>query len=163
MLLTSTLVCVVIFVLSFHDFCSAASPPMSSQIPTLPRTKLPNEDPFYTPPKGFEAQPLGAILRSRPVPNGITVDNIKTIKLKTSWQILYRTQNSVGEPEATVTTVLIPQKAASKKLLTFIFFSVGFNVAWCSFRDYHWWLNRMRLIMRKLGANFGWAWFNCTY
>lgn len=58
------------------------------------------------------------------MPKGITIDNTKAIKLKESWQILYRTQNSVGEPEATVTTVMIPKNANKQKLFTFSFFSV---------------------------------------
>jgi hypothetical protein len=85
---------------------------------------FPDEDSFYTPTPGFESAKLGAILKHRPVPRPITIDNKNGLKLKDAWQILYRTQNSVGEPEANVVTVLVPFKPNAKKLFSFQFFSV---------------------------------------
>src|ERR1700759_4492336 len=64
-------------------------------------------DEFYKEPPGYERIPLGGILRSRPAPFPIKLVKYLTLKPKAAWQILYRTQNSVGEPEATVVTLLV--------------------------------------------------------
>ena|ERR1700761_5170824 len=88
-------------------------------------TLLPDQDPFYKAPANtLQSTKLGSIIRYRPVPNPITIDNQKAIYPKAAWQLLYRTQNSVGEPEATVVTVLIPEKAKSNNLFSFQYFSV---------------------------------------
>lgn len=90
-----------------------------------PRTLLmPDGDPFYKPPPGWETKVPGSILASRPVPNPLTLNNAKAIKPKGAWQLLYRTQNSVGEPEATVVTVLEPYNAKKHNLFVYHFFSV---------------------------------------
>lgn len=99
------------------------------QAPPLDKTnraifEFPDNDLFYKPTPGFESAKLGAILKYRTVPRPITIDNKSGIKLKDAWQILYRTQNSVGEPEANVVTVLVPFKAKADKLFTLQFFSV---------------------------------------
>jgi hypothetical protein len=88
---------------------------------------LPDDDQFYKPKPGFESAKLGAILKHRAVPNPITLDNKNGLKLKDAWQILYRTQNSAGEPEATVVTVLVPFKAKADKLFSLQFFSVNMD------------------------------------
>jgi hypothetical protein len=99
------------------------------QIPTWNLTNqagplFPDDDLFYKPTPGFESAKPGAILKHRAVPRPITIDNKNGLKLKEAWQILYRTQNSVGEPEANVVTVLVPFKAKADKLFTLQFFSV---------------------------------------
>jgi hypothetical protein len=86
---------------------------------------LPDQDPFYKAPADIlQSTKLGSIIRYRPVPNPITIDNKKAIYPKAAWQILYRTQNGVEEPEATVVTVLVPNKAKSNNLFSFQYFSV---------------------------------------
>lgn len=82
----------------------------------------PSQDPFYTPPSGYEAAALGTILNSRPVPNPLTLDNITPINVKGAWQLLYRTQNSLGNPEATVVTVIEPNNAKTNHLFSFQYF-----------------------------------------
>lgn len=86
---------------------------------------VPNEDPFYTPPAGFEDLPPGSIIRSRPLPGHITLDNATPLHPEAAWQILYRSQDSVGVPEATVVTIIKPYNADPTKLMAFGFFSVS--------------------------------------
>lgn len=87
-------------------------------------TLMPDEDDFYKPPIGFEKYPVGSILRSRPTPNSITLNNVDPIKVKETWQLLYRTQNSVEEPTATVVTVIVPYRAKPDHLFSYSYFSV---------------------------------------
>lgn len=88
------------------------------------RYPSPLSDPFYKPPDGFEKTQLGTILRQRVVTDSIYL--LKSIRLKpeAAWQFLYRTQNSVGEPEATVVTVLKPQDAKPGNLFVQSYFTV---------------------------------------
>lgn len=69
------------------------------------RPSIPAKDPFYEPPAGFEHARPGTILRSRDVElafMGLVPQQF------TATQLLYRTTDSQGEPEATVTTVVAP-------------------------------------------------------
>ncbi|KAF2663164.1 LIP-domain-containing protein [Microthyrium microscopicum] len=83
----------------------------------------PADDPFYKAPPGIASIKPGTILRHRQVPTKITLNNKDGLKLKGAWQILYRTQNSVGEPSATVTTVLVPYQAKDENLFVLNMFS----------------------------------------
>jgi hypothetical protein len=96
----------------------------SPRASSLRSTLLPDEDDFYKPPPGFEKYPLGSIIKSRPTPNSITLNNVDAIKVKEAWQLLYRTQNSVEEPTATVVTVIIPYRAKPDHLFSYSYFSV---------------------------------------
>jgi hypothetical protein len=65
----------------------------------------PQSDPFYRPPQGFGAHKPGSVLRSRPVSTaafGVVPERVR------AWQVLYRTTDTQGRPEATVATVLEP-------------------------------------------------------
>ncbi|KAL9939799.1 hypothetical protein V8E36_001616 [Tilletia maclaganii] len=66
----------------------------------------PDQDPFYTCPKGFSKKPAGAILRQRPISLNFT--NSGPAKVKSAQQILYRTVDVFGKPDCTVSTVLQP-------------------------------------------------------
>ncbi len=66
---------------------------------------LPSDDPFYDPPAGFQHAEPGTVLRSRDVEMGFL--GLVPQKVRAT-QLLYRTTNRKGEPEATVTTVLVP-------------------------------------------------------
>jgi hypothetical protein len=79
---------------------------------------------FYAAPAGFESTAPGTILRYRRAPRPITLDSITPILPKNAWQILYRTQNSVGEPKATVVTVLEPFNPKRNNLFVESFFTV---------------------------------------
>ena len=66
---------------------------------------LPSLDPFHRPPKGFAAKAPGTILRSRKIEValfGIVPQQVS------AWQLLYRSCDLHGAPEAAITTVLLP-------------------------------------------------------
>ncbi|MEU7630242.1 lipase family protein [Nocardia sp. NPDC049220] len=66
---------------------------------------LPSADPFHRPPKGFAATPPGTILRSRKIELalfGVVPQRVS------AWQLLYRSCDLHGTPEAAITTVLLP-------------------------------------------------------
>lgn len=66
---------------------------------------LPMDDPFYEPPAGFHHAEPGTVLRSRDVEVaflGLIPQRIAAT------QLLYRTTDKNGNPEATVTTVFVP-------------------------------------------------------
>lgn len=65
----------------------------------------PEQDPFYLPPRGLARRAPGAILRSRPVELGLLGVIPQRIA---AWQLLFRSNDMYGRPEATVTTVLLP-------------------------------------------------------
>ena len=65
------------------------------------RPLLPPDDPFYEPPPGFQHAQPGTVLRSRDVELafvGLIPQPVTAI------QLLYRTTDMNGNPEATVTT-----------------------------------------------------------
>jgi hypothetical protein len=79
----------------------------------------PQSDPFYQPPSGFAATSPGTVLRSRQVTASAFGSLPQHVQ---AWQILYRTTDTQGQPEATVTTVLEPAGAtpsASRPLLSY--------------------------------------------
>jgi hypothetical protein len=82
-------------------------------------TAPPSEDPFYIAPSGYESSAPGTILRSRPVPGALSLFQTIPLNLKGAWQLLYRTTDSMGNPIATVTTVLVPKNADPKKLVSY--------------------------------------------
>ena len=69
------------------------------------RPVLPSKDPFYDPPAGFRHATTGTVLRSRDVELGFL--GLIPQKVRAT-QLLYRTTDRHGQPEATVTTVLVP-------------------------------------------------------
>jgi hypothetical protein len=84
----------------------------------------PNEDAFYKPPQGYESAALGSILRYRPIPNPFSFNNKTGINLKSAWQIQYRTQNSVGQPEASIVTILVPYNPKPQHLFAYAYITV---------------------------------------
>lgn len=76
------------------------------------RPVLPSKDPFYEPPAGFQHATPGTVLRSRDVELGFL--GLIPQKVRAT-QLLYRTTDRHGEPEATVTTVLIPAKHTTRQ------------------------------------------------
>ena len=77
----------------------------------------PTQDPFYTPPAGYENAAPGTILASRDPPSLIAALGILPVALKDAQQVLYRSTDSFGNPTATVSTILIPLKKADKSKL----------------------------------------------
>lgn len=69
------------------------------------RPLAPSDDPFYEPPAGFEHSQPGTVLRSRDVELGFLGLIPQQVR---ATQLLYRTTDMDGAPEATATTVLVP-------------------------------------------------------
>ncbi|MBF6296247.1 lipase [Nocardia amamiensis] len=69
---------------------------------------LPSIDPFHRPPKGFAAKPPGTILRSRKI--DVALFGVIPQQVA-AWQLLYRSSDLHGAPEAAITTVLLPLDA----------------------------------------------------
>lgn len=69
------------------------------------RPQLPKDDPFYVAPAGFQHATPGTVLRSRDVELaflGLIPQQVRAV------QLLYRTTDMNGKPEAAATTVVIP-------------------------------------------------------
>lgn len=76
----------------------------------------PQSDPFYQPPAGFAATAPGTVLRSREVDAAAFGRLPQHVR---AWQLLYRTADTQGAPEATVTTVLEPAGRQPSALLSY--------------------------------------------
>jgi hypothetical protein len=97
-------------------FCSQiASGSILPRVAPIP----PAQDPFYRPPPGYENAAPGTILASRPAPAKLEILNLIPINIKQVTQLLYRTTNALGEPEVTVTTVLVPDNASYDKVVNY--------------------------------------------
>jgi hypothetical protein len=76
------------------------------------RPVLPSDDPFYDPPQGFQHAAPGTVLRSRDV----EVAFLGLIPQKfIATQLLYRTTDMNGGPEASVTTVIAPTERGPER------------------------------------------------
>jgi alpha-beta hydrolase superfamily lysophospholipase len=71
------------------------------------RPLLPGKDPFYVPPTGYQEARPGEVLRSRRVELGFLGHIPQRF---TATQLLYRSTDLRDEPEAAVTTVLVPRR-----------------------------------------------------
>ncbi|PXX09930.1 lipase family protein [Mycolicibacterium moriokaense] len=85
--------------------------PQHEELQRGARPQLPSDDPFYDPPAGFQHANPGTVLRSRDVELaflGLIPQRI------TATQLLYRTTDMHGNPEAAATTVIVPAERAPK-------------------------------------------------
>src|ERR1700744_4362200 len=83
--------------------------PQHEELRRRVRPLLPSKDPFYQPPDGFQHAEPGTVLRSRDVELaflGLIPQQVSAI------QLLYRTTDMNGAPEATATTVIVPAELA---------------------------------------------------
>jgi hypothetical protein len=83
--------------------------PRHEELQRKVRPLLPSDDPFYQPPPGYQHAEPGTVLRSRDVELaflGLIPQPVKAV------QLLYRTMNMNGDPEATATTVIVPAELA---------------------------------------------------
>ncbi|HET6151619.1 MAG TPA: lipase family protein [Marmoricola sp.] len=71
---------------------------------TASAVPAPGNDPFYDVPANIASYPDGAVIASR----RITAYAYLVPMPATSWQILYRTNDSHGDPTATVVTLMVP-------------------------------------------------------
>jgi hypothetical protein len=65
----------------------------------------PSQDPFYAVPANVASYQPGQIIQSRQVTPKIVVVDLPAVQ---AWQVLYRTNDGVGAPTATVATVIVP-------------------------------------------------------
>ncbi|WP_278262716.1 lipase family protein [Nocardia sp. AG03] len=88
-----------------YDDCAPVEP---RQFPHPADTHRPEDDPFHTPPRGWETTGPGTLLHTRPV----TVGAFGLVRQSavTAWQLLYRTTDLDGRPDTTVVTVLVPER-----------------------------------------------------
>ncbi len=70
----------------------------------------PSSDPFYVLPANLSSYAPGQTIRTRIVQTAVPSPN-----LAQTVQIFYRTQNTLGNPDATVTTLFIPKSPMSPK------------------------------------------------
>lgn len=96
-----------------------AAPPAPATLYDRATTVRPSDDPFYHVPDGLENIAPGTILKSRPPPAKIAAFGFDPLNLDATYQILYRTTDSLGNATATVLTVLIPHNADKTKLLSY--------------------------------------------
>ncbi|KAH7245208.1 putative secretory lipase [Fusarium tricinctum] len=80
---------------------------------------LPTEDSFYQVPDNINDYPPGTIINYRKPPAPIAAFGISPVNLKSTWQILYRTNDNFDKATATVLTVLVPYKADYTKVLSY--------------------------------------------
>lgn len=73
------------------------------------RPLLPSDDPFYQPPPGYQHTEPGTVLRSRDVELAFLGLIPQPV---TATQLLYRTTDMKGKPEAAATTVIVPAELA---------------------------------------------------
>lgn len=81
-----------------------------------PRALVPDLDPFYRPPAGFESTAPGTILRNRRIVASFWGSVPAPVE---AWQLLYRTTAINGTPIATVTTVFKPLFAKNDRFVSF--------------------------------------------
>lgn len=82
---------------------------------------LPADDPFYTPPAGYEDTDPGTVLRSRSIEASFFSDVPDPVD---AWQVLYRTTAINGSAIATVTTIFKPTGA---KLDRFVSYATAYD------------------------------------
>jgi hypothetical protein len=84
--------------------------PRHEQLQPKAHPVLPCDDPFYQPPEGFQHADPGTVLRSREVEVaflGLIPQPVTAV------QLLYRTTDMNGDPEASVTTLIVPAERAA--------------------------------------------------
>ncbi len=81
--------------------------PVHQELRRGTRPLLPGKDPFYVPPTGYQRARPGEILRSR----GVELGFLGLIRQRfTATQLLYRSTDLRDQPEAAVTTVVVPRQ-----------------------------------------------------
>lgn len=89
----------------------------------------PSDDPWYQAPQGFEDAEVGTVLRNRSIPSPLRAS--LNAKVQNTWQLLVRSTDSFGNPNAIVTTLIEPFNADPSKVVTYNFAedSAGVNCA----------------------------------
>lgn len=79
----------------------------------------PSEDPFYAAPVGYENASPGDILAYRKAPAKLAVFQAIPLNLKEVWQVSYRTTDASGNPQVSVSTIIIPYNATYSKVVSY--------------------------------------------
>ncbi|KAG7661741.1 uncharacterized protein J8A68_004743 [[Candida] subhashii] len=87
----------------------------------------PSEDSFYTPPKGYENSKPGDILQFRKAPAKLA-SSFFPIDVKNVWQVLVRSEDSFGNPNAIVTTIMEPYSADPMKVVSYQTYEDSANI-----------------------------------
>lgn len=86
------------------------------------RLTPPSQDPFYVQPSNIGTYAPGELIRSREISSRLATWILlpkRSMNIKSAYQYLYRTTNSVGEPVAAAATLLIPHNSDPSKLLAY--------------------------------------------
>lgn len=119
--------------------------PLHEDLERKARPVVPAKDPFYQPPPGFEHARPGTVLRSRDVE--LAFLGLVTQQF-TATQLLYRTTDLHGLPQATVTTVIVPTECPPNGSVPLLSYQVAIDaVAGRCFPSY-----AMRRGAKALGA-----------
>lgn len=86
---------------------STWSQPPGPGSPALTAAPVPEQDPFYAVPRDVAGYRDGDVIRSRAISASIESVPIPA----RAWQLLYRTEDRLGRPTATVTTLIVPLTA----------------------------------------------------
>ncbi|KAI5970167.1 hypothetical protein CANMA_000778 [Candida margitis] len=78
----------------------------------------PSQDSFYTPPDGYENSEVGTILKFRKTPAPLS-SIINSVHVQNAWQLLVRSEDTFGNPNAFVTTVIQPKNAIPNKVVSY--------------------------------------------
>ncbi|ODV80340.1 LIP-domain-containing protein [Suhomyces tanzawaensis NRRL Y-17324] len=78
----------------------------------------PDEDPFYIPKEGYEKLKLGEVINYRKLTQPLGILYFE-MKVESTYQFLVRSEDSFGNPNAIVTTVMVPHNADPSKILSY--------------------------------------------
>ncbi|ODV81350.1 LIP-domain-containing protein [Suhomyces tanzawaensis NRRL Y-17324] len=78
----------------------------------------PSDDSFYSPKDGYEKLKVGEIINWRKMTNAYGIAIVKE-RIDSAYQLLVRSEDSFGNPNAIVTTVLIPYNVDNTKILSY--------------------------------------------
>ena len=109
---------ILVNTLTFLQFVSAVYIPPRPQRSTRAAVLAPSDDPFYISPPGYESHQPGSILRTRSV-DSIAFGGSQAVNVKTVFQLLFRSTDSLGNAATAVTTVIIPNNANMTRLLSY--------------------------------------------
>ncbi|KAF4958827.1 hypothetical protein FGADI_2171 [Fusarium gaditjirri] len=79
----------------------------------------PSEDPFYKALDGYENASPGDILAYRKAPGKLAAFQAIPLNVKDVWQVSYRSTDVFGNPQASVSTIIIPYNADPSKVISY--------------------------------------------
>ena len=93
--------------------------PPSSQALGRRAVTPPSEDPFYQAPAGYENASPGDILAFRKAPAKLAAFQTIPLTVQEVWQVSYRTADALGNPQVSVSTIIIPYNADFSKVISY--------------------------------------------